>query len=83
MTLISLRNRSAPQHFAEFGLQDFDGDLAIVLEVVREIHGGHAAGAEFTLDAVPIEQRGSKRTFGRDRVVSGAVFGQAAMTTLW
>ena len=31
---------------AEFGLEDLDGDLAVVLEVVREVDRGHAARAE-------------------------------------
>ncbi len=36
----------------EFALQDLEGDLAIVLLIVGEIHGGHAAGAEGALEAV-------------------------------
>ena len=31
-----------------------DGDLAVVLEVVGEVHGGHAAGAELALDPVAV-----------------------------
>ena len=34
------------------------GCLSMVLEVVREVHGGQATGAEFALDAVAIGQRG-------------------------
>ena len=40
----------------ELGAQDLDGDVAIVLEVVREIDGGHAARAELALDAVAVGQ---------------------------
>jgi len=36
----------------EFLAENLDRDIAIVFDVVREIHGGHATGAEFTLDAV-------------------------------
>ena len=38
----------------EFGLQDLERDFPLVLQVLGEMHGGHAAGAELTLDAVPI-----------------------------
>ena len=48
------------QHFAEPGLQHFDGDITIVLDVVREIQGGHAAGTEFALDAIAVGQGGSE-----------------------
>ena len=40
----------------EFRAQDLDGDLAVVLEVVREVHGGHAASAELALDPVAVGQ---------------------------
>ena len=35
---------------AEVRMQDLDRDVAVVLEVVREIDGRHAAGAELALD---------------------------------
>ena len=35
-------------------LQDFDRDAPPVLDVVGEIHGGHAAGADLGVDAVAI-----------------------------
>jgi len=41
----------------EIGLEHFDRDIAIVLDVVREIHGGHAAGAEFAFNAIAVGQR--------------------------
>ena len=40
----------------EFGLEDLDGDEAIVLEVVREVDGGHAALPELALNAVAVGQ---------------------------
>ncbi len=40
----------------ELGPQDLDGDVAIVLEVLREIDRGHAARAELPLDAVAVGQ---------------------------
>ena len=40
-------------------MQYFDGDIAIVFEIVREIDSGHAAGAEFAVDAITIGERGS------------------------
>ncbi len=36
----------------EVGAEHLDGDLAVVLEVVREVDGGHAAGAELALDPI-------------------------------
>ena len=43
---------------AELGMQHLDGDVAIVLEIVREVDGRHAAGAELALDAiVPVDFR--------------------------
>ena len=41
-----------PDHGGEFGAKDLERDLPVVLQVVREVHGGHAAGAEFPLDTV-------------------------------
>ena len=38
----------------EIGVQHLDRDVAVVLEVVREIDGRHAAAAELALDAVAI-----------------------------
>ena len=41
---------------AEVGMQHLDGDVAIVLEVVREVDRGHAASAEFALDGIAVGQ---------------------------
>ena len=38
-------------------MKDLDGDLAVVLEIPREIHRRHTARAEFPLDAVTIISR--------------------------
>ena len=41
----------------QFGPQDLDRDLAIVLEILGEVDGGHAARAELALDAVAVGER--------------------------
>ena len=46
----------ASEGFGEVGLEHLDGHRAVVLEVVREVHGGHASHAELALDAVPVGQ---------------------------
>ena len=38
----------------EIGVQHLDGDVAVVLEIMREIHGGHPAGAELAVDAIAV-----------------------------
>ena len=43
---------------AEIRVQHLDGDIAVVLEIVREVDSGHAASADVTLDAVPVPDRG-------------------------
>ena len=40
----------------EFRPQHLDGDAAVVLDVLRQVHGGHAALAEFPLEAVAVGQ---------------------------
>ena len=40
----------------ELGMQDLDGDIAIVFDVVREVHCRHAARPELALDAVVARQ---------------------------
>ena len=47
----------ATERRAEVGMQHLDGDIAIVLEIMGEIHGGHAARAEFAFDAVVAGER--------------------------
>ena len=41
----------------ELGVQDLDGDLAVVLEVLGEVDRGHAALAELALEAVAVTER--------------------------
>ena len=38
----------------ELGAEDLEGDLAVVLQVVGQVDGGHAAAAELALDRVPV-----------------------------
>jgi hypothetical protein len=33
-------------------MQDLDGHVSVVLEIVREVDGGHSAGAELAFDAI-------------------------------
>ena len=40
------------KHGAEFGLQDLERDLTVVLEVAGEVHRRHAAFADFANDGV-------------------------------
>jgi hypothetical protein len=47
-------------HRRELRPQHFHCDLAIVFEVVREIHRGHPARAELALDAVAVAQGGGQ-----------------------
>ena len=37
--------------------QHLDRDVAMMLEVVGEIHGGHAAGAELAFNAIAVSER--------------------------
>jgi len=39
---------------AEVGIQHFHGDIAFVFLVVRELHRGQAACADFSLDAIAV-----------------------------
>ena len=48
------------EHRGELGMQHLDGDLTPVPEVVREIHGRHAAGAELPLDAIAVGEGGAQ-----------------------
>ena len=42
---------------AQLGMEDLDGDLAAVLQVLGEVDGGHAALAELALEAVTVTER--------------------------
>ena len=50
------------ERLRELRLEHLDGHVAVVLEVVREVHGGHAALAELALHAVAAVERGSQAT---------------------
>ena len=52
------RKRSAPIDGGEFGPQHLDRDLAVVLEVLREVDRGHAAGTELALERVAVGECG-------------------------
>jgi hypothetical protein len=41
-----------------------DGDLAVVLEVLRQVHGRHAAYTELPLDRVAIGERQAEPVLG-------------------
>src|SRR3954463_1615621 len=56
----------------EFRLEHLDRDLAVVLDVVREVDGRHAAAPEFALDPIPgRERRGELGVSARDRCHAG------------
>ena len=42
----------------ELRVQNLECDLAIVLEIVRQEHGGHAAPSHLALNAVSVGKRG-------------------------
>ena len=44
----------------ELGLEQLDGDLATMPDVVGEIHGGHPAAADHALDAIAAGERRSE-----------------------
>ena len=68
----------------EIGVQHLDRDLAVVLEVVREVDRGHAARAELALDAVAVgEGRAETQEWGAraQKVPHGAVLDQTREAT--
>ena len=61
------------EHGAEFRVQDLERDLAIVLEIAREVHSRHAALADAALDGVAapkggVELLGGMHGSGRNKV---------------
>jgi hypothetical protein len=67
----------------ELGFQNFDGDLALVLEVVGEVDGSHSALAELADDAVaPLERRRQTRDGVSHRPESAALTGFAPTSAL-
>jgi hypothetical protein len=49
------------EHGGEFRLQDLDGNLAVVPEILGEEHRRHAALAELAFDAVAVRQCSAQR----------------------
>ena len=47
----------ATERRAKIGMQDLEGDVAIVLDVVREVDGGHATLTQLALDPVAVGKR--------------------------
>ena len=58
MVRISRQEPLGAEDRGQLGLQHLDGDLAVVLAVVGEVDGRHAALAELTLDLVFVGQGG-------------------------
>ena len=50
-----------PERGGELGVEDLQGDGAVMLEVVGEIDGRHAAAPELALEAVAVLQSGGER----------------------
>ena len=48
------------EHRGQLGLEHLERDLAVVLEVLRQKHRGHAALTEFALDAIAVGERGGE-----------------------
>ena len=65
VVLISVRKRSAPSAAPRSGCEDLDGDVAIVPQVVGEVDGRHAAGAELAIDAIAIGECGLREAWSR------------------
>jgi len=47
----------AAERFGEIGMQHFDRDFPIVLDVAGQVDGGHPARAELTVEAIAIGER--------------------------
>jgi hypothetical protein len=61
------------QRGGELRPQHLDRDLSVMLEILGEINGGHAAPAELALDQVPVAQSVSQ--FGSGPVDHGETSG--------
>ena len=58
-------------HGGELGAEDLDGDLALVAEVLGEVHGGHAALAELALDPIAVGEGRAEEVEGGGRHTVG------------
>ena len=45
----------------EIRMQRLDRDVALVREIVREVHGGHTAGAQLAGRTIPVNDSGQRR----------------------
>ena len=59
------------QRGGELGVEDLEGDGAVVAQVAREIDRGHAPAAELALERIPVLQGFTKLIRGRDFGLSG------------
>ncbi len=53
-----LHETLGPKDGREFGAQHLDRDLALVLQVLSEVHGRHAAFAQVAFDLVAVSEGG-------------------------
>ena len=65
-----LQEALGAEHCRELGVEHFECDIAAVPKVACEIHRGHAAPAELTLDDVPAAQSGVQPVCGAGHVLS-------------
>src|SRR5438046_1592612 len=54
----------AAERSGELGVEDFDGDVAVVSDVVRKVDARHSALADLAIDAVPIGDSVGERLCG-------------------
>ena len=72
----------APDHGTKLGPKDLERDLAIELEVVREIHGRHPTLTELPLDSIAIsENRVESRDWSHVRHESGPLMARVDRIT--
>ena len=64
----------AADHGGELGAQHLERDLAVVLEVLGQVDGGHAARAELALDAVAVGEGGDQSVGGGVHFVAFSSF---------
>ena len=51
---LDLHHEALGAEHGQLGLEDLERDLAIVLEVLRQVHGGHATLAELALEEIAV-----------------------------
>ena len=45
-----------PEHRCQVRVEDLERNLAVMLDIVCQVHGGHATPAQLALEQVPISQ---------------------------